>query len=103
MTDIINNLITSIDFLYIVMCNAVTWLFIEVLSYTKFKEFLSTWRKRIIATISAICMAIVMYYFFNRPFEPIFYGFFIQYLSWDYFFKAIIERIRNIITGKKNG
>lgn len=99
MTDIIQTLTSSIDFLYIIMCNAATWLAIEVISFTRFKTYLSTWRKRLLATAVALGMGAIMIYGFKRPFEPMFYGFFIQYLSWDYFFKAIIERIRNIITG----
>lgn len=99
MTTVIESILGSIDFLYIILCNVITWFLLECLSLTKLKESLSTWVKRVLATCVAISLGAIMYYGFHRPFEAMFYGFFIQYLSWDYFFKAIIERIRNTING----
>lgn len=100
MTEVLNSIVSSIDFLYILLCNVVTWFTLECLYLTKLKEKLNTWSKRLIATGIAIALGALMYYAFKRPFEPMFYGFFIQYLSWDYFFKAIVERIRNTISGQ---
>lgn len=101
MTHLVETILGSIDFLYIILCNVITWFIIESVSITRFSKYLTTWAKRIIATLSAIFIGAVMYYGFHRPFEPMFYGFFIQYLSWDYFFKALIERVRNTISGTK--
>lgn len=102
MSTIIDTIIGSIDFLYIILCNVITWFTIECLSMTKLAPKLTTWVKRIIATIIAVLLGAVMYYGFHHSFEAIFYGFFIQYLSWDYFFKAIVERIKESISGKKD-
>ena len=101
MTTIIDTILGSIDFLYIILCNVITWFTLECLSMTKFRDSLSTWVKRCIATGIAIVLGAVMYYGFHRSFEAMFYGFFIQYLSWDYFFKALVERVRNTISGQK--
>ena len=100
MPEIVEMIEQNIDFMYILLCNVVTWCAIEGLSLTKFKERLSTGMKRLIATVVAIFLGAVLHRGFGHPFEPIFYGFFIQYLSWDYFFKAIIERVRDTISGK---
>lgn len=102
MTNVIESILGSIDFLYIILCNVITWFTLECLSMTKLKESLSTWVKRCIATAIAVALGAIMYYGFHRSFEAMFYGFFIQYLSWDYFFKAIVERVRNTISGKKH-
>lgn len=102
MTTVIETILTSIDFLYIILCNVITWFILESLALTKIKDSLSTWVKRVIATCVAIILGAIMYYGFHRSFEAMFYGFFIQYLSWDYFFKAIVERVRNTISGQKH-
>jgi len=102
MTNVIETILGSIDFLYIVLCNVITWFTLECLSMTKLKDSLSTWVKRCIATAIAVVLGAIMYYGFHRSFEAMFYGFFIQYLSWDYFFKAIVERVRNTISGQKH-
>ena len=99
MTTIIDTILGSIDFLYIILCNVITWFVLECLYLTKLKDSLTTWVKRIIATGVAFVLGAIMYYGFHRNFEAMFYGFFIQYLSWDYFFKAIVERIKNTISG----
>ena len=99
METIVETIINSIDFLYIILCNVITYVVIESLCATKYKEKLTTWVKRLIATGIAILLGAVMYYGFHRSFEAMFYGFFIQYLSWDYFFKALVERVKNIISG----
>ena len=99
MTHTIETILGSIDFLYIILCNVITWFTLECLSLTKLKDHLYTWTKRTIATVIAVSLGAIMYYGFHRSFEAMFYGFFIQYLSWDYFFKALIERVRNVISG----
>lgn len=101
MHNLIETILGSIDFLYIILCNTITWFVLETLSLTKLKEKLTTWVKRLIATAVAVGLGAVMYYAFDRNFEAMFYGFFIQYLSWDYFFKALIERVRNTISGTR--
>ena len=101
MHNLIETILGSIDFLYIILCNTITWFVLETLSLTKLKEKLTTWVKRLIATGVAVGLGAVMYYAFDRNFEAMFYGFFIQYLSWDYFFKALIERVRNTISGTR--
>ena len=101
MHNLIETILGSIDFLYIILCNTITWFVLETISLTKLKEKLTTWVKRLIATAVAVGLGAVMYYAFDRNFEAMFYGFFIQYLSWDYFFKALIERVRNTISGTR--
>ena len=101
MHNLIETILGSIDFLYIILCNTITWFVLESFSLTKWKDKMTTWVKRIIATAIAVGLGAIMYYGFHRSFEAMFYGFFIQYLSWDYFFKALIERVRNTISGKR--
>lgn len=102
MSSILDTILGSIDFLYIILCNVITWFILECLYLTRLKDRLTTWVKRVLATCVAISLGAIMYYGFHRSFEAMFYGFFIQYLSWDYFFKAIVERVRDTISGKKH-
>ena len=102
MMTVIDTILSSIDFLYIILCNVITWFILECLSMTPLKDKLITWVKRLIATLVAVILGSIMYYGFHRPFEAMFYGFFIQYLSWDYFFKSLVERVKNTISGQKH-
>ena len=102
MSSVLDTILGSIDFLYIILCNVITWFILECLYLTRLKDRLTTWVKRVLATCVAISLGAIMYYGFHRSFEAMFYGFFIQYLSWDYFFKAIVERVRDTISGKKH-
>lgn len=104
--EILLSLIEQIDLMYILMCNAGTYLLLQVLrlwSKNKKTSILykqTTLFKRGVSAIMAIAIGALMHFAFGHASEPIFYGFFIQFISWDYFFKPIINRIQNAISGK---
>ena len=96
--DLIMNFISTLDLEYILMCNTVTYLVVQVFSKLHWGD--STVVKRFISCIVATFLALVLYYNFHHELEGLFYGFFLQFLSWDYFFKPIIKRLQAKINGE---
>lgn len=90
MDNIFNEILQNIPIMYILMCNVATYVIITTLPW----DFKRT-GKRVIATISALLLFCIM-----APSEeeaswmPMVYGFFLQYLSWDYCFKYVINWIK---------
>ncbi len=93
--DIISTIISNLDLMYIVSCNAATYFIIKMIEGgIKSKKGLGTWHKRLAATLVAIGMGFAMYYGFQHTeVEPLFYGFFIQFLTWDYLFKPLMKML----------
>ena len=89
----------NIDLMYIVSCNAATYFVIKMIEGARRKPIkLRTWWKRLISLIVAIGMGCMMYYGFNHEMEPLFYGAFIQFLTWDYLFKPIMKALPGFFT-----
>lgn len=93
-------LTNSIDFLYVILCNIGTYIIISVIESIRKDWVIPTWVKRIISSVTAVFIGAVMFFVFHHSGEGIFYGFFIQFLTWDYLFKYIIDKIV-ARTGKK--
>lgn len=94
--DIIGYISSNINMMYIITCNVVTYLilnFIEI--QNKEKKLKKIW-KRVIATVVAIIIGIVEIRVMHHSIDPIFYGIFLQFLSWDYMFKPIMEKAISI-------
>lgn len=97
---LLEDIISNIDVMYIVACNAATYFVIKLVDGgLKKGKKLKTWPKRIIATVVAIGLGFLMYYRFEHPLEPLFYGAFIQFITWDYLFKPLVKNLSSIIIG----
>ena len=49
--------------------------------------------KRIVSAVFAIIIGVFMVTQFDHDNECVFYGFFIQFLTWDYIFKSWVKRL----------
>lgn len=98
--DIFLSLLEQIDLMYIFICNAATYIILQILRLSCKKVKQSTLFKRMISTVTAVALGLLMCLVFKHPCEAVFYGFFIQFISWDYFFKPIIKRIQDKIANK---
>lgn len=96
---ILETLFQSVDIVYIIICNVCTYAVLQFLKELKFK--LDKWQKRIMSSIIAIVLGVILTMSFYHNPEAIFYGFFIQFLTWDYFFKPFIETLLNKTKGDK--
>lgn len=97
--ELLFSLLEHIDIMYIVICNAGTYLLLQLIRLTtKIKQ--TTLFKRIVSAVMAFALGLLMHFAWGHGVEPIFYGFFLQFISWDYFFKPIVKRIQKMISGE---
>lgn len=93
-------LLEKIDIIYIIICNIFTYVVLSPMPKMK------TWWKRLISAGCAILVDVAMYFGFGHSLEGIFYGFFLQFLTWDYLFKDLVQiisdKIKNKNKDKKN-
>lgn len=91
--NIIQMVLEYVDVIYIVICNVITYLllnFIQKVSKTKINKSL----KRTISAIVGVFLGFLVVYGFGHNGETVFYSFFIQFLTWDYFFKWIKNKFK---------
>lgn len=96
--------LNTLDISYILLCNIITFLIITSIErYPKiFKKTLKTFDKKIISSVVAIILGIICTKWFNHNFEYIFYGFFLQFFTYDYIWKYIIKKLNDINKTKEN-
>ena len=87
---IFDDFLQNIDVLYIILCNICTYIFIS--AWPKGKELKTGW-KRLISAVMAFIIGWIMVERFNHPFEQVFYGFFIQFLMYDYVLKVLFKKL----------
>lgn len=90
MEEVLEHFWNSIDVVYVLMCNLITYLIITC--FPNGKE-MSTGAKRVISTIVAIGTGHVFVTQLGHPREMIFYGFFVQFLMYDYILKWFFRKI----------
>lgn len=90
MEQILEQFWNSIDVVYVLMCNLITYIIITC--FPNGKE-MGTGIKRIISTIVAIATGYVFVAQLGHPVENIFYGFFLQFLMYDYILKWFFRKI----------
>ncbi len=90
MEQILEQFWNSIDVVYVLMCNLITYIIITC--FPNGKE-MGTGVKRIISTIVAIGTGYVFVTQLGHPVENIFYGFFLQFLMYDYILKWFFRKI----------
>lgn len=93
---LLGHILERIDLIYIIICNIFTYIILQPMPKMK------TWWKRLISAGCALLVGCVMYFGFGHSLEALFYGFFLQFLTWDYLFKDLVQLITDKIK-KKNG
>lgn len=96
---ILETLFQSVDIVYIIMCNVCTYTVLQFLKELKLK--FDKGQKRIISSLIAIVLGVIFTMCFYHNPESVFYGFFIQFLTWDYFFKPFIQTLLDKTKGDK--
>ena len=91
------SVLESVNIIYILICNTATWVLISLWNNLAGKQP-KTWVKRTISAIVAVIIGLIMGFAFGASWEFIFYGFFLQFLSWDYFFKPIVKAVQKRIS-----
>lgn len=87
-------LFQSVDFIYVIMCNVCTYAIIQVIKDCNLWKLTKS-NKRITSAVIAFTLAVVMYGTWGHNPEALFYGFFLQFLTWDYLFKPFIQMMVN--------
>lgn len=82
-----NEVLQNLNFVYIFMCNIVTYLIIKIIP----KDLTTIW-KRIISTVVAIILGIAGIFWFAYDKETIFCSFFVQFLMYDYVIKSFVNK-----------
>lgn len=100
-------IIGCIDITYVVGCNALTWVILTTIDSVRvdtlnIKKKLPKWIKIIIASLVAGVLGYVRYKYFSANLECIITSFFIQFLTWDYFFKIIIKELQGLFRKKSS-
>lgn len=84
-----------VDIIYILMCNVVTYFAITIIQKFCKKIKLTKWTKRLISAILGAGLGALVVFVFKHSAESVFYSFFIQFLTWDYFFKEIKKKVKS--------
>lgn len=92
--DAFTGIFSTLDFAYIALCNIVTYLLIQTIESIRGKTLKKGW-KRLISAFAAICLAFFMLCL-DHAFEGLFYGFFVQFLTWDYVFKNWLNKLSKL-------
>lgn len=91
--DIITYITSNINIMYIITCNIVTYLVLNMCEQLNNERKMKRLWKRLIAFGIALGIGLAEICILKHSIDPIFYGIFIQFLSWDYMFKPIMEKI----------
>ena len=93
MEQIINKLIDSFDFSYMLAVNILTYVIIKIVDQCNGDKPVPVWLKRIIAVVCGIIVAIsiVPIQGYN---STLVYSFIASLISWDIIFKPIIKKLK---------
>lgn len=89
----IESVFGTLDITYIVLCNIVTYLVIQAIESIKGSTVKKGW-KRTVSAVLAFGLACFMWIFLEHDGEALFYGYFIQFLTWDYLFKGWLNKLQ---------
>lgn len=100
LTDIWTLFISSIDVIYIIMCNIATYAVIKM-GETIFSKDFSTIIKRIISAVVAFLLGVFLIHKGHNE-EAILYGFFIQFVVYDYLLKWLLNKLKAFSENSSN-
>lgn len=98
MDTIFAEILPMIDLIYILTCNAATYVVLSVYESINGKKSMKVWEKRLAATLTAILIGVLFISIFNHNTEAVIIGFFLQFLCYDYFLKPLIRRVQGKIS-----
>lgn len=93
--NILNQILSVIDFGFVFICNSITYLLIKLLEEIKFKKQTSILFKRSITLIVGIIFGFVVYSIDNTNPLKLLYSFIFSLLSFDYIFKPILRKFKS--------
>lgn len=93
--NILNQILSVIDFGFVFICNSITYLLIKLLEEIKFKKQTSILFKRSITLIVGIIFGLVVYIIDNTNPLKLLYSFIFSLLSFDYIFKPILRKFKS--------
>lgn len=93
--NILNQILSVIDFGFVFICNSITYLIIKLLEEIKFKKQTSILFKRSITLIVGIIFGLVVYSIDNTNPLKLLYSFIFSLLSFDYIFKPILRKFKS--------
>ena len=93
--NILNQILSIIDFGFVFICNSITYLLIKLLEEIKFKKQTSILFKRSITLIVGIIFGLVVYSIDNTNPLKLLYSFIFSLLSFDYIFKPILRKFKS--------
>lgn len=93
--NILNQILSVIDFGFVFICNSITYLLIKLLEEIKFKKQTSILFKRSITLIVGIIFGLVVYSIDNINPLKLLYSFIFSLLSFDYIFKPILRKFKS--------
>lgn len=91
--EFVKSIIYSFNLMYLVVVNLATYGIIKIIDDLNGVKPVSTWCKRIVATVIGITIGYILINNYNAESEKIFYSFFLSFISWDYLFKPIVKRL----------
>ena len=90
---IVDILINSFDYGYMLSVNVLTYLIIKVVDYFNGGKIVPVYAKRLIAVISGIILGVIII-LSNGYSNTLLYSFILSLVSWDVIFKPIIKKIK---------
>lgn len=98
MSEIVNTILNSIDWTFMLVTNVVTYFIIKLVDKLNGDKIVSTNTRRFISLVSAILMAtiIILIEQNSDTYVRTFYSCILSLGSWDLLFKPIIEKYKNI-------
>lgn len=94
LNDIWTMFLSSIDIMYIIMCNIATYAVIKMITTIREKDLKTSWKRIISAVVAAILGFILVKMGHDK--EAVFYGFFIQFIVYDYLWKWAAKKLEKI-------
>jgi energy-converting hydrogenase Eha subunit F len=95
MDRLIDILLDSFDFGYMLATNVLTYIIIKVIDFLNKEKVVPVYLKRIIAFISGGLLSSIIIYT-NGFSTTILYSFILSLISWDFVFKPIIKKFKSI-------
>lgn len=95
-----NLFVSSLDLVYIIICNIATYAVLKMVEGVSSKKINTAWKRITSAVVAAILGVIAVKMGHNA--ESVLYGFFIQFVLYDYFWKWAIKKLEKFSKTESN-